>query len=94
MDEAFEPLALKQKKLSVDYATYRVYRDAENFEEVRAESAYEAMRESGVEMPYKITRYSLRDLSSLSSDMLADLETDLAESEPGQSAEDSTPDPS
>lgn len=71
----FVPLELQHKKLSMTQSRYRVYRDAENYEEVEAESAYEALRKAEVEKPFKISRFNLKDLSLLSGEMIVDDQT-------------------
>ena len=69
----FEELHYTTRGLNIPKNIYHVYRSLDDFVEVEANSAYEAMRESGIEHPYRIRRQSIHRMPMLQSDMLVDV---------------------
>ncbi len=68
----FQPLELHKKGLKASSYCYRVYKNSDEFVEVEAKSAYDAMLASEVKSPFKIVRYTIEDRVAIPSDMLTD----------------------
>lgn len=81
LQSEFEELHFSQRALNIPRNVYHVYRTEKDYEKVEANSAYEAMRESGIERPVRIQRYSIFRIPMLAGDMLADIVDQPAEPE-------------
>lgn len=86
---SFQPLEIHRKGLKTSGYYYHVYKDLDDFVEVEAPSAYEAMRQSNVEKPYKIVRRAVKEQSSVPREMLVDVAESAPESvQPAAPAEE------
>lgn len=64
--ESFEALPIPRKDPSrTGNARYRVYKDADNFSLVVAETALEALKASGLEQAYRVERDSIDSVAVL-----------------------------
>ena len=69
-NEQFAPIEFFRRDLSAVASIYRVYTEHQQFTEVEASSAYEAMVRSEIHKPLKIQRYAARYMPVLPHDML------------------------
>lgn len=95
--EAFEPMQFAGSSITLPSGCYRVFTSDDDFIEVEANSAYEAMGKADVENPLKIERFSISRMAVLTQDILANgvseaqedeadkVEDNTSESEPAES---------
>jgi len=73
LQQAFEDLHFANRGLNLPGNIYHVYCTPTEFVPVEADSAYQAMRLSGIDNPLKIRRYSVHRMPYLTGDMLVEL---------------------
>lgn len=72
MQESFEPLQFAGSSIVLPDGNYRVYTTAEDYVEVNASSAHEAMQMTDIRTPFKIERRSLNRIAVLTQEILDD----------------------
>lgn len=69
--KAFEPVQFAGTNIKLPDEVYRVYSSADEYKEINASSAYEAMQKSGIQTPFRIQRYSVGRLKVLTQQVMA-----------------------
>ncbi|GEM_PF-5695839 len=70
MQESFEPIQFAGSSIVLPDGCYRVFTSDDDYVEVEAASAYEAMQKTDIRTPHKIERYSLNRMAVLTQEVL------------------------
>lgn len=68
--QAFESMQFASSSITLPDGCYRVYTSDDDFIEVEASSAYEAMQKTNIRSPIKIKRHSLNQMAVLTPEIL------------------------
>ena len=79
-EHPFVPIDFGHRNLRDLGSVYHVYESPDKFTEIKADSAFEAMKRAQVTKPFKISRYALRHLNVLDCGMLDESNTEIAQS--------------